>query len=479
MRNWNPLLGTAALGLLLGFTAQTSAQENSGDRFEVGQRLQAFEKTLDTHGEPESLRRALPHLKKATTAFLLFGQGGEAGRSLDRARHALLSDKEPEDAIAWAESLALRLSRRLLDASAESLPLTLATHYPVQSPLPPGARLRVTLLSAGGRAGCEPMEWPIPVLPMTVKYPLQGIKEGDSFLRWDILAGQRLLQRRELTVSFAARLEERLRDVGAWAQKGVEAERRNADRETACLLAALLKSLAQGESPETNYPASRLLAEAEEAIESVRSRKAFYGPAHTGQFWLRLPTANDPRPVRILVPEAALKGQPIPLVVALHGARGSENLFFDGYGHGLSARLCEQRGWLLVAPRDGLTPDLVDEIARLYPVDRKRVFLMGHSLGASRAVAEACQNPDRYAAVAALSGGGPARASQPLKALPFFLAVGSEDFLIPAVRTLRTNLEQAGVRSVQFKEVPDVEHLALVQLALPGVFAYFDRAPPR
>ena len=54
--------------------------------------------------------------------------------------------------------------------------------------------------------------------------------------------------------------------------------------------------------------------------------------------------------VRVQVPRDMKKGQSVPLVLALHGAGGSENMFFDGYGDGKVARLCAERGWLLAAP---------------------------------------------------------------------------------------------------------------------------------
>ena len=41
-------------------------------------------------------------------------------------------------------------------------------------------------------------------------------------------------------------------------------------------------------------------------------------------------------------------------------------------------------------------------------------------------------------------------------------------------RALKRSLERADVRSVELKEYPGVEHLTIVQLALPDVFAFFD-----
>src|SRR5262249_7637007 len=154
------------------------------------------------------------------------------------------------------------------------------------------------------------------------------------------------------------------------------------------------------------------------------------------------------------------KDAPLPLVIACHGLGGTENLFFEGYGRGAIVRLCRERGWLLAAPRcpgPGRLPpldEIVDEIAKLYPADRKHVYLIGHSLGAIQAIEIAVQKPECFAGVAALAGGGAVQASAALERLPFFVGVGSEDFLLAAARKLHQNLEKAGVRQVRFREYP-------------------------
>jgi len=123
--------------------------------------------------------------------------------------------------------------------------------------------------------------------------------------------------------------------------------------------------------------------------------------------------------------------------------------------------------------------DLIDEVNRLYRVDRERVFLVGHSMGAAQAVAEAAKKPESYRAVAALGGGGRAAASEGLKAVAFFVGVGELDFALTGARTLRDALKKAEVRSIEFREYPGVEHVTVVQLGLKDVFAFFDEAAKR
>ena len=414
----------------------------------------------------------MPFLKKATPLFF-FGQLSEAARQLDLARTALESDKEPDAARRWAESLAFRPEARLFDASVEAVPFTLDALYEATAEMPEKARVRLTWCAADGKPldGEPPAVLDVKTLPLRDKTPRKNPAAGDHLWRCEVLSGDRVLARREQTLSFASHLDGRLeklrKEVGDPADK-----RADTDRETARMLTDLLTRLHDKETPETNYPAARLLDEAEAAADG----KPVYGRARPGQFWLKLALEKGPPFARLLAPEAAAKGRPLPLVIALHGAGGSENLFFDGYGDGAIVKLCERRGWLLVALRGGLAPGLIDEIDRLYPVDRKRVFLIGHSMGASQAVAAASRSPETFEAVAALSGGGPVRPSDALKSVPFFVAAGAEDFGLIGSRGLRDDLQKAGIKKLIYHELPDVEHLLSVQATLKDVFAFFDEA---
>jgi pimeloyl-ACP methyl ester carboxylesterase len=127
----------------------------------------------------------------------------------------------------------------------------------------------------------------------------------------------------------------------------------------------------------------------------------------------------------------------------------------------------------------GLSDGLVAELGKRYPFDAKRVFLVGHSMGAGQAVRLASNHPERFAGVAALGGGGLVTESEGIKKVAFFVGCGKEDFALPASRALEASLKKAGVLRLVAKEYPDVEHLAVVALALPGVFALFDEVVNR
>lgn len=465
----------AALAVMLLAGPPLLAQS---DRYHVGLRLRAFEVAWEDQRDPTARRRALPPLQAATASFFRF-QLGEVARNLDRARHALRSPDEPTAAVAWAESLALRPSARLVDLAARKIDFRLAALYKVDRKTPKEAQLRLTLLDRTGQPALPAAIFPITELPLSGSLAFKDMTEADYSLRVEVWTDDqsRASHRQGLALvrQPAARLEALARGLDTPA-----AVTPRTDRETARMLHRLLKGLLDGNTQETDYPAARLLAEAEAVVQG----KSPYGDRKTGQFWLTLATPQGDRAVvRLLAPTAAARGEKRPLVIALHGAGGSENLFFDGYGRGGIVGQCEKRGWLLIAPRyaGGGTPmaDIIDAVDRLYPGDRRKVFLVGHSMGAGQALTLASQAPERYAGVAALGGGGRVRPSEGMKTLPFYVGVGKEDFALTGARGLRRSLEEAGLKTFLYRELADVEHMVIVQEALPELFACFDKAPGR
>ena len=79
----------------------------------------------------------------------------------------------------------------------------------------------------------------------------------------------------------------------------------------------------------------------------------------------------------------------------------------------------------------------------------------------------------KYAAVVALGGGGRVPPRTRLYGRAFFVGVGALDFARAGALALRDALGRTEAE-VQFVEYPDTEHLAVVQRALPDVFAWLD-----
>ena len=156
-------------------------------------------------------------------------------------------------------------------------------------------------------------------------------------------------------------------------------------------------------------------------------------------------------------------------------------MFFEAHGDGLAARLAAARGWIVAAPSFGAAlggaeiGEIVTALEGFLPIDPERIFLLGHSLGAMRIVSAAAKEPNRYRALAPLSGGGVLPAGAKLEGLPCFLAAGDQDFGKGMTFTLEGALERAGAK-VTLKMYEPSEHLLMVVDCLEDVFRFFDEA---
>lgn len=198
-----------------------------------------------------------------------------------------------------------------------------------------------------------------------------------------------------------------------------------------------------------------------------------------GDHWRALRGANGASvPFRVVAsPAVAASRAPVPVVIALHGAGGDENMFVDAYGAGIVATLAAEAGALLVSP--ATTPFaaasehlelLLAQLAREYAVDSTRVYVIGHSMGAGAAARLAQQHASRLAAVVCLAGGAPVTAA----GAPPMLFVGAAlDPIIPArnVERAATATREAGL-DVTYRVVPHDGHTLMVGPALRDAFPW-------
>lgn len=143
----------------------------------------------------------------------------------------------------------------------------------------------------------------------------------------------------------------------------------------------------------------------EELARAERGERPFMG---AGDVWRIYKALGTELPVRQFVPEGP---GPFPLVIAFHGAGGDENMFFDGYGDGALKRAAAGQGIAVVCPPTvafGLSPNLldalIDEVAKDVPIDRTRVALLGHSLGAVTASRLAVLKPHLVTGAVCIAG---------------------------------------------------------------------------
>ncbi len=465
-------LPVAALFACVAVTATTATATAQLDRYELGLRLRAYEQNLGASTDAERNAASMLELDRAVQAFFRFDLAAVA-RAVDAADRRLLPTA-PDAATAFARSVQLRVSARLYDPNAGPVPFEVAAAYPAGVACPEGLVLDVAL-DGDTKA---PTSVPVPALPCSGSLPIADAATGDRTLVWTLRVGERVLLQRRQGLSLATELAKRLAALA------------NADEEssavvtlesaTAAMLARQLAAMIEPKPEETVLPGARLLAEAEAMVVAHGKGEPFFGPVRAGEHWLRVPLRRGAATVRLLVPPDTNADAKRPLVVAMHGAGGSENMFFDSYGAGAIVALCRARGWYLVAPRSELlgnydAPQLVDALAARWPIDPAKVLLVGHSMGAGQAASAVARAPERFAAVALLGGGGGIGKGRGLAGRPFFVAAGERDFGRRGAVALHQALVKAGA-DAQWREYEDVEHLAIVQFALPDVFTFFDAA---
>lgn len=201
-----------------------------------------------------------------------------------------------------------------------------------------------------------------------------------------------------------------------------------------------------------------------------------------GDLWRPFFVGDEPAPMRLFCPEH--REPPAagwPLVVALHGAGGNEHMFFAAYGAGRIKQLAERHGFVVACPQNSplaaqpaIFDALVESIGADYPIDRSRIYLVGHSMGAAVSLAWGRARHDKVAACALVAGAG--RVS-PRDRLPPTLVVAAElDGLIPA-RSIIDNAERAAAAglTVETREVKDYGHTLVVGHVLPEVVEWLLR----
>ncbi|MFZ9585787.1 MAG: alpha/beta fold hydrolase [Pseudohongiellaceae bacterium] len=227
---------------------------------------------------------------------------------------------------------------------------------------------------------------------------------------------------------------------------------------------------------------------------------------------------GESMPLRYYVPSTWDGNQSLPIVLMLHGAGADENSYMDR-SDGQLQRLAEAHGYIVVSPL-GHTPlgaygnplrlpavfgqdavatqqaaavdaarqrtlalseleviTALELVTERYGADRRRTFLAGHSMGSGGVWHLAARYPERWRAIAPLSGPFVNRSSYPferLRALPIFMTEG---------RGATPSLEGSRAMAAFLRERAfDVDYLetggdhgGMVSEVLPAIFDFFDR----
>lgn len=433
----------------------------------------------------------------ASTLQFFAGRGADAVRALQRLSARLLGDTTPDGPLARTVGLRVVPAPRVAIRGSGDASLRLEPVAPRDSAS--AIAVRVRLLDARDREVLS-VEETLPagnvtgvVLPVHPRV-LSRLPVGRyrAFVRatgsprellagtWDVAATSPDTVRERLAARAAA-FGAGVAAAGASAA-GAGAAVGAAQPQDVAAFRSRLANLTGAPSPDRSAqflsdPASLARALEREADALAAGREPYAGG--DGDLWR---TVTGPggvaMPVRVIVPPGSPRHLR-PLVIALHGAGGDENMFPEAYGAGAIVRLALERGALLATPattvfqRDpGFLDSLIAVVDRGHGVDQTRVYLVGHSMGAAAAWGAALARPARIAAVVTLAGAG--RAPTAGQAVPPSLWIaGALDGVIPAAR--------AAGASAEFRELPALGHTMMVGPALPAAFDFLfarQRAAP-
>ncbi|MBL8843128.1 MAG: prolyl oligopeptidase family serine peptidase [Planctomycetes bacterium] len=146
--------------------------------------------------------------------------------------------------------------------------------------------------------------------------------------------------------------------------------------------------------------------------------------------------------------DAGVAGAPRwPLVVFLHGMgeRGSDLAMVARHGPPKLIAAGREFPAIVVSPQCPLQPQfgwsttavlaLLEDVCERYAVDASRVYLTGLSMGGYGTWAIACEQPQRFAAIAPICGGGDPAKAAALVGLPTWVFHGGADPVVPLAQS--------------------------------------------
>lgn len=214
-------------------------------------------------------------------------------------------------------------------------------------------------------------------------------------------------------------------------------------------------------------------------IREIEALRDPYKASLSGDRWSAFELGEAFVPMRLFAPKRAgatdaAPTSPRPLVIALHGAGGDEHMFMDGLGAGLLKDLASAKGFVVASPRLSLLGGgpgevfdaLLEGIERQTPIDRSRVYVIGHSMGGGIATVWAKLRPDKIAAVCTFASVG--RLAGGAQIPPTLVNAGAIDGLVSAA-SIKQDADTAKQQEspVEFRSYDHLGHTLVVARALP------------
>lgn len=459
------------------------------DRYELGKRLRRFEVAWQT-AETKHREASTEPMQKAVQSFFSL-QFAKAAAQLDAAYFAVRNANAPTDIEQLVISHSLQVQPVVVDTLSGSVNVTLRpftqsaslAKTETMSDTLAAAKVTVKLIEGDGTVrGSFTLDWFEATAGKELTF--REMPEGDYGLQASVEVHSEKFLLPAVQVSFIDDLAKRLEKIELGIQVFPKADISETNRLTVRSYAQTLRSQVDKRPLETDFPTARLLRLAEELMSTPdKAAELFRQPAQES-IWMTLSHSRRSVAVRVHMPAQSPgvknEAKKRPVLLAFHGAGGSENMFFETYGAGRLVELASQRGWIVVAPRHPLLGmplnyrEMIEVLSHYYPIDTERVFLVGHSMGAAEVVRQVSLAPTAPQAAVAIGGGGNAKDVAATKSTPWLVAAGELDFGRGGAKSLAKRLEELGCQ-VEYRDYPKVEHMVIVQAALDEVFAFLDK----
>ena len=224
--------------------------------------------------------------------------------------------------------------------------------------------------------------------------------------------------------------------------------------------------------------------------------------------------AGEKMPYRVCVPDSWDGHSQLPMVLFLHGGWNDESSYLDQNDHQL-VKVANKYGVLLVSPLgaheafgnymmlpakfdrigdmnailDNLTPEriaannlseqdvinVLEMVLAEYPVDRTKVFLMGHSMGSGGTWYLGAKYPDYWRALVPISGPFTMKEGYPWERLagkPIFMTEGTKaEASVESSRELYKYAKEEKKLNIRYKEV-DGDHGSMFPMVLEDCFHF-------
>ena len=419
-------------------------------------------------------------------------RSGEAYRLLYSALAKALGRPWSKRDELW-RSLHLRSESRIADARGKAT-VWLAQLYPTDYQLTSPLRLTAKLLEGEREERQLGTFGPLPGDLIAVPFPflvdLRGLESGAYRIVAELSEGSQVLHSVSLEIRIVEGIESAREEV---EDRLAEIAGFDSTRATVLYPFDFARQVNLGRRPPQGFDFAKEIAASLALLDRLeRGEDPLSGAKGTRKRHYFFAEAGEIMPYRLDVPEDYDAGRPSPLLVALHGNGGSEDMMMNALGGALK-KAAAAEGYIAVSPlgyrptggygaegnagrpyspqRRHLTRlseldvmNVVEIVRREYNIDERRIYLLGGSMGGAGTWRIASRHPDIWAAIAPMCPGiMPAEVDfEGMRHIPVIVTHGDADITVPVERSraMVAAMKEHGMVH-EYHEIPGGGHMIL------------------